>query len=326
MAAVIPEGSVAWGLQLPVQAQSNRFVQPWEVDATVADLAGVVRAAERAGAFYVAVCDHVGVPRPADEQMSAVWYDTIATLGWIAGFTEDVHLLSHVYVLAYRHPMAVAKAFNTLDALSGGRAILGAGAGHLEAEFDMLGVDFARRGAMVEEAVPLIRAAFSESYPVVDFNGYSRRVVDPDTGPDLHEVGSAPRPSRPGGPPIWIGGSSPAAIRRAALLGDGWLPQGPPAMGTRKAIARIRELRAGAGLPDTFDLGVVCEPVHLGDRHDRMPEWTLTGSPDEVAQRLRRYVEIGINQLQVRFTADGAEEYAEQVEAFGSGVAPLLAP
>jgi probable F420-dependent oxidoreductase len=324
MAAIIPGGTTAWGMQLPIQSQSPNFAQPWEIDAGADELAAIVRAADRAGAFYVAVCDHVGIPRPADESMSAVWYDTIATLGWIAGFTDSVRLLSHVYVLAYRHPMMVAKAFATLDNLSGGRAILGAGAGHLESEFAMLGVDFAKRGREMEAAIPLIRSAFAESYPVVDFGPGDADGVDGT--PTHHEVAMAPRPARPGGPPIWVGGSSPAAIRRAAQLGDGWLPQGPPEMGTRAAIAHIHELRRTAGLPEAFDLGVNCEPIHLGESHEGMPEGTLSGGAPQVADRLRRYVSLGINQLQVRFIADDAREYAEQVERFGADVAPLIQP
>jgi len=312
MASIIPNGDTVWGFQLPIQSLSNTFVQPWEVDAGANELAEVVRAADRAGAFYVGVCDHVGIPRPADEMMSSTWYDTIATLGWIAGLTRSVHLLSHVWVLPYRHALSTAKAFCTLDHLSGGRAILGAGAGHLSSEFEMLGVDHAGRGRAVEDAVPLVRAAFMESYPVVEFGG------------ERHEVGMSPRPTRPGGPPIWMGGSSPAAIRRAARLGDGWLPQGPPKMGTRAAIALIREERNKAGLPDRFDMGVNCEPVHLGERREGMAEWTLTGTAEQVAERLRRYHAIGINQLQVRFVADSVGEYCEQVERFGREVAPLL--
>src|SRR5690606_9402467 len=144
------------------------------------------------------------VPRPADEVMSATWYDTIATLGWLAALTSRTHLLSHVYVLPYRHPLATAQSFMTLDHLSGGRAILGAGAGHLESEFTLLGADYAARGRAVEAAIGPIRAAFAEEYPTVGGPGA-------EVG-----VGMAPRPSRPGGPPIWIGGSSKAAITRAA--------------------------------------------------------------------------------------------------------------
>jgi probable F420-dependent oxidoreductase len=301
MAAIIPEGRTVWGFQLPIQSQSTIYVQPWEVDAGTEELAQIVEAAERAGAFYVAVCDHIGIPRPADESMSATWYDTIATLGWIAGITESVHLLSHVYVLPYRHPLMTAKAFSTLDALSDGRAICGVGAGHLEAEFAMLGVDHESRGRDLESALPVLRSAFEESYPVLDIAG------------EPSEVGMSPRPSRAGGPPIWVGGSSPAAIRRAAQLADGWLPQGPPEIGTRGAIARIRELREQAGLPEAFDMGFNCAPVHLDGTNS-----------EEVSEGLARLAERGINQLQLRFTADSAAEYCEQVERFGAEVAPQL--
>ena len=140
MAAIVPAGQVGWGMQLPVQSQSTAFVQPWEADAGPAELARVAVAADRAGAFYVAVCDHIAIPRPLDETMGAVWYDTIATLGWLAAQTESVHLLSHVYVVPYRAPLVTAKAFSTLDLLSGGRAILGVGIGHVERECDAAGV------------------------------------------------------------------------------------------------------------------------------------------------------------------------------------------
>jgi len=312
VAAIIPEGTVAWGLQLPVQSKSTNYAQPWEADAGPADLAAVATAADRAGAFYVAVCDHVAVPRPADEIMSTTWYDTIATLGWLAAQTERVHLVSHVYVLPYRHPLQTAKSFLTLDALSGGRAVLGAGAGHLESEFALLGIDHAGRGRAVEEAVPVIRAAFAEEYPTVGGPGA-------EVG-----VGVAPRPARPGGPPIWIGGSSPAAIRRAAELADGWLPQGPPKEGMRAGISRIRERRAAAGLPEAFDMGVNVEPIHIGEPDFEVPTWTLTGSPATVAEGLAKYRRLGANQWQLRFLGRSSTEVADQIEQFGAEVWPSV--
>lgn len=312
MAAIIPAGEVVWGLQLPVQSKSTNYAQPWEADAGPSDLALVATAADRAGAFYVAVCDHIAVPRPADEVMSSTWYDTIATLGWLAAQTERVHLVSHVYVLPYRHPLQTAKSFMTLDALSGGRAVLGAGAGHLEAEFALLGVDHADRGRAVENAIPVIRAAFAEECPTVGGAGA-------DVG-----VGMAPRPVRPGGPPIWIGGSSPAAMRRAAELADGWLPQGPPKVGMRAGIARIRERRSSAGLPDAFDMGVNIEPIHIGAPDFDVADWTLTGSPAEIAARLSRYLGLGANQWQMRFLGRSSSEVADQIERFGAEVWPLV--
>jgi probable F420-dependent oxidoreductase len=312
VAAIIPPGTAVWGLQLPIQSQSRVYVQDWESGCGPPELADIARAADRAGAFYVGVCDHVAIPGPAVEAMSPVWYDTVATLSWLAALTDRVHLLSHVYVLPYRHPLVVAKAFATLDHLSGGRAILGVGAGHLEAEFRLLGADFGDRGRAVERSIPVLRAVFAEEVPTVG-------------GPGAEAgLGVAPRPARPGGPPVWVGGSSPAAIRRAARLGDGWLPQGPPAMGMRRAIEVIRAERERAGRPEPFDLGVNCEPVHVGDPAFEVPEHTAAGAPEQVAERLRRYPALGVNQLQVRFVARSAAEYCDQLERFGAEVWPLV--
>jgi probable F420-dependent oxidoreductase len=312
MAAIIGTGQTAWGFQLPIQSQSTIYAQPWEAGSGAAELLEITQAADRAGALYVAVCDHVAIPRPSDEAMSAVWYDTVATLSWLGAQTERVGLLSHVFVLGYRHPLVTAKAFNTLDHLTGGRAILGVGAGHLQSEFELLGADFEGRGPALNDAIEVVRAAFSEDYPTVGGPGA-------EVG-----VGMLPRPSRAGGPPIWVGGSSKAAIVRAARLSDGWLPQGPPKMGVKAAIELIHSTRAEAGLPAEFDLGVNCEPVYLGTPSHEVSEWTVVGGADEIAARLRRYVDRGMNQLQVRFTATSASEYAEQVERFGTEVAPLL--
>src|SRR5437764_14956948 len=182
--------TIAFGMQLPIQAQSSVFVEDWERSAGARELSAVAEACDRAGFSYIAVCDHVAIPRSRADAMSTTWYDPIATLGWLAGVTERVRLLSHVYVAAYRHPLQTAKAFATLDALSGGRAILGVGAGHVEEEFDALGVSFADRGRLLDEAIDAVRAAFAD-----EWSG---------------GLGQRPRPLQPGGPPIWVGGSSPA--------------------------------------------------------------------------------------------------------------------
>lgn len=318
MAAVIPRGAVGWGIQLPVQAQSTAFAQPWETTAGPDELVRVVNAAERAGALYVGVCDHIAIPHEQASVMGTTWYDTIAALGWLAARTTTVRLLSHVLVLPYRHPLAVAKAFSTLDVLSGGRMILGVGAGHVEGEFAALGVDFATRGRAVEDGVSLIRQAFAEPFVDVPNRGSG--------GDDVAtvSVGVGPRPVQPGGPPIWIGGSSKVAIRRAALLGDGWLPQGPPKMGTSAAIAFIAETRAEAGLPEAFDIGVNAGPVFVGTPDHDVPGYTMTGSPEQIAERLARLTSKGINQLQFQFQGVDASQMCDQIERFGEQVAPLL--
>ncbi len=161
----IPPDTLVYGMQLPIQSQSTIYAEPWEASAGAAELAAVARAADRNGFWYLAVCDHVAIPRPLDEKMDTSWYDTIATLGWLAGITEHVRLMSHVYVLPYRHPLMTAKAFLTLDELSAGRALLGVGAGHVQAEFELLGVDFEHRGSALDDAIDVVRAAFADEYP-----------------------------------------------------------------------------------------------------------------------------------------------------------------
>jgi probable F420-dependent oxidoreductase len=306
---VVPEGQVAWGIQLPVQAQSTLFAAPWERQAGGDEIAAVAEAADRAGAFTVAVCDHIAIPRDRAEAMSTTWYDTVATLSFIAARTQNVRLLSHVYVAAYRHPLHTANAFATLDTLSKGRVILGVGTGHVEDEFAALGVDFHRRGALLNEAIDAVRAAWENEFvPGID-------------------VGVAPRPVQQPRPPIWVGGSSDAALKRAAERGDGWLPQGTPLSQMPDAVRFIREHRAKTIGDQPIDIGGLSFWLYVGEPPElHVKGKVASGSPDEVAGALRPFVDAGVNHLQVRFPSRDASELCDQLEAFGATVAPLLQP
>ncbi|MEZ5178699.1 MAG: TIGR03619 family F420-dependent LLM class oxidoreductase [Acidimicrobiales bacterium] len=310
MGSVLPAGRLAVGIQLPIQSKSTNYVEPWEEHAGAAELAAVARAADAAGLFYVAVCDHVAIPAEKAPEMSTEWWDTVATLGWLAGITERVRLLSHVYVPAYRHPLAVAKAFSTLDVVSGGRVIMGVGAGHVAGEFEVLGVPFAERGRLLDESIDALRAAFAEDYPTL-----------PGPRWPAADVGQHPRPIQEDGPPIWVGGSSPAAIRRAALRGDGWLPQGPV---TPEIVASIHEQRLAAGRHDAFDIGAFVGPSYVGE-----PDWdlggrALTGSPEKLAHVLGKFSAMGVGHVQIRFRSRSADELVDQIGRFGAEVLPLL--
>lgn len=297
-----------FGMQLPVQAQSKIFAEAWEDAAGAEGLAAIVLACDRVGFDYVGVCDHVAIPQAKADAMSTVWFDSVATLGWLAGITSRVRLLSHVYVAALRHPLATAKAFATLDVLSHGRIVLGVGAGHVADEFALLGADFAKRGQATDVAVDGIRRAFTDEYAWVD--------------PTLGAFGQRPRPVQPGGPPIWIGGSSPAALRRAADRGDGWLPQGTTKADMPTAIASIVARRDDAGRTGPFTFGAIARPFFLGDPGS---EWdlgraTLAGGTDRIAAEVAEYEAMGVDILQVRFRSRSAAEYVEQVERFAAEV------
>lgn len=158
MAALTPPGDWTYGIQLPIQTLTRTLVDPWEDDATVADLVTIARTADTNGYGFVGVCDHIAIPdNDYAANMTTTWYDTVATLSYLAAHTETTRLLSVVLIAAYRHPLATAKAFGTLDHLSNGRAILGVGAGHVKAEFDALGVDFGTRGKRLDETIDAVR-------------------------------------------------------------------------------------------------------------------------------------------------------------------------
>ncbi|MEU3909667.1 LLM class F420-dependent oxidoreductase [Streptomyces goshikiensis] len=313
MARVFAEGRLEYGMQLPIQSQSTIYAEPWEATATAADLAGVARAADRAGFGYLATCDHVAIPRRLAGPMSTVWYDPVATLSFLAGITERVRLLSHVAIVGLRHPLISAKQYATLDHLSGGRLILGVGAGHVQEEFEVLGIDFARRGALLDETLDALRAALGpEEYPRFEGELFAFR-----------DLGQLPRPAQPR-IPVWVGGSSPAALRRAAVRGDGWLPQGDPRERIPARIARIRELRQAAGVTAPIEIGAITEPLYVGE-----PGWdtgrrALTGKAEALAESLRAYKALGVDQIQVRFRSRDRAELTDQITAFGDGVAPLL--
>ncbi|MEU9011014.1 LLM class F420-dependent oxidoreductase [Streptomyces sp. NPDC048479] len=300
-------------MQLPIQSQSTIYAEPWETGAGAEDLAEIARVADRAGFAYLASCDHVAIPRRLAGAMSTVWYDPVATLSYLAGITERVLLLSHVAVVGLRHPLLSAKQYATLDHLSGGRLILGVGAGHVQEEFEALDVDFAARGPVLDETIDALRAALGpEEYPEFAGERFS-----------FSGLGQRPRPVQRR-IPIWVGGSSPAAVRRAAVRGDGWLPQGDPRGKLPAQIARLKTLREEAGVTDPIEIGAITEPLYVGE-----PDWdtgrrTLTGKPDALAESLRAYAAMGVHQIQVRFRSRSRTELTDQMAAFAADVAPHL--
>lgn len=300
---IIDEGDFVYGIQLPVQAQSTIFVAEWEATAGPDELLAMARTADEAGFFYIAVCDHVAIPERLAPAMSTTWYDTVATLGFLAAATERVRLLSHIYVLGYRPAAMSAHAFATLDHLSKGRVILGVGAGHVPEEFELLGADFEQRGRVLDERIDQVKLHLTHEF--------------------VDGFGSSPRPVQEPRPPIWVGGSAPASIRRAARRGDGWLPQGTPLAELPAAVALLREEREKAGIASPCAVGSIAAFYYLGE-----PDWdcgpTVSGSAERIADDAKAWRAAGVDHLQVRFRSRSVEEQCEQMARFGAEVAPLL--
>ena len=171
------------------------------------------RLAEALGYDFAMISDHVAVTPEIAAQYPAPLYDPFVTLAWLAGLTKRIELGTTVTILPYRHPLQTARMAANIDQLSGGRFILGTGVGWAKQEFAVLGVPFEHRGALTNEYLDVIRKCWMNE--IVSYQG---RWISFD------EVHTAPRPLRAPHPPIWVGGSSAAAIRRAVRFGDAWHP------------------------------------------------------------------------------------------------------
>jgi probable F420-dependent oxidoreductase len=217
----------------------------------------MAQAIERAGLDACYITDH---PAPPAKWLQGGGHDALdpfAGLTFVAAVTTKLKLHTNLIVLPYRNPFMTAKSAATLDVLSAGRLILGVGVGYLRGEYEALGADFEGRGARMDEAIAVMKQAWSGEPVVAE-------------GAAFKAAGILPRPlpiQRPH-PPIWVGGNSERAMRRAVELCDGWSPffvAGPMSKGVRTdeissledfraKIDRLRAMREAAGRETPFDI------------------------------------------------------------------------
>jgi probable F420-dependent oxidoreductase len=234
--------------------------------------------------------------------------DIIVALSTFASATERIMLGAGIVLLPLRHPSVVAKEFASLDYVSGGRVILGVGVGGESAkDFEAVGVPVRERGARTDEAMRALRALFGESPASFAGRFFSFEGIEIE-----------PRPAQAGGPPLWVGGRSEAAIRRAATLGDGWIPIW---------VSPARFARGLEGLPAHVTPAVTL-PAHVGPKrrlyeHLRaryagdftehvVDRYCVAGTADECAARVREYVDAGARHIVFNILElDDAERLAE---------------
>jgi probable F420-dependent oxidoreductase len=203
----------------------------------------LARSLEEIGYDHIDVFDHVVMGWPVDGRPAGPYnpampiLEALMTLAHIAAVTSRVTLGTEVLVLPQRQPALVAKQVSTLDTLSGGRVRLGVGVGWQASEYEALGVDFATRGAQMDEAIALLRAYWGDEKVSCEGAHYRASAMSME-----------PKPPQGRRLPIWVGGSSPVALRRAGRLGDGWLASRvSDADGARRAIDAIRRHAEEAG-------------------------------------------------------------------------------
>ena len=296
-----------YSLGLPVHK-----VDPVGEWCTAEAIGEMARAAEGAGMDAVNVTDH---PLPDAKWLSRGGHHTLdpfVALTVAAAVTSRVRLQTNLVILAYRNPFLSAKAIATLDAVSGGRVVVGTGAGYLRSEFAALGVEFDERNDLTDEAIDAMRAAWSGE--VFSFAGAHFTAEN---------ALALPRPVQQPGPPIWIGGNSNRAIRRAVERGDGWLPMPSPAQATKllrtPPLETVDDLRARIGyLRDhcekvgrTEPVDIVFMPIGVDMFRDTLPE------AGPLVEHVHELTEAGVTALTITLPAPSRAAWLESVEWWG---------
>ncbi len=238
--------------------------------------------AEGLGYHLVMISDHVAITPDVQAQYPAPFYDPFITLAWLAGTTRKMELGTTVTILPYRHPLQTARIAANLDQLSGGRFILGVGVGWAKEEFEALGVPFERRGALANEYLAAIKTCWTN-----DVAGYQGRFVS------FQNVHTAPRPARTPHPPIWVGGRSDGALRRAVRYGDAWHPINIRVAWLKdEGLPRLREIANTEGAP----VPALCPRINLRLTGSRLPDdqrLAGQGTLDQVRSDLEALASLG---------------------------------
>jgi probable F420-dependent oxidoreductase len=251
------------------------------------------------------------------------YLEPLAMLGCLARVTRRARLGTSVLVIPYRHPLVTAKTLATIDQLSGGRVILGAGVGWLREEFEALGAPpFEERGPVTDEYLRFMRATWTTD-PV----SFSGRYVS------VSNVHALPKPAQAGGIPVWIGGHTDAAVRRAATLGDGWHPIAlrPPGLLFPDAYAkRVKQIEAWAREagrdPSAITLSVRV-PMEVRPKRLKPPAGErplFQGTADQVIADIRAYADAGVTHFVWDFTNQDLRLVLENLERFAQEVRPKL--
>jgi len=202
-----------FGLGMPALITYPPVMSRWEPEASGADILRIARKADELGFDWLTVPEHIVIPDEMLEIMGPRYPEGLTAAAVLAGATHHVSMLTYILVLPYRNPVMLAKQIATLDWLSGGRITLGTAAGHMEREFELLAVPYHERGARTDEFLLAMKELWTSGHP-----SFSGKFVNFD------RVVFEPKPVQKPHPPLLIGGNSKAAMRRAANIGDGWLP------------------------------------------------------------------------------------------------------
>ena len=293
-------------------------------------LADIAKQGDRLGFYCMVMPDHILQPNQVDstypysltgdilaagQSGDGEWPEQITTLAYLAGVTERIRLVTSVMIIPYRNPILTAKMLSTLDMLSKGRLILGAGVGWMEEEFELLDAPpFAERGAVTNEYLRAFIELWTKDNP--KFEG---KYVN------FSDITFLPKPVQKPYPPIWIGGQSKPAIRRAAQIGDCWHPVGaipaaplePEELAENLVLLRDYAEKAGRD-PSTIQVSVKAPLYDAGDSSG--PRRRFTGSADAVRQDVQTYSDVGVTHLIFDFRTGEPKQTEDRMARFADEV------
>ena len=293
-------------------------------------LADIAKQGDRLGFYCMVMPDHILQPNQVDstypysltgdilaagQSGDGEWPEQVTTLAWLAGITERIRLVTRVMIIPYRNPILTAKMLSTLDMLSKGRLILGAGVGWMEEEFELLDAPpFAERGAVTNEYLQ----AFIELWTKDDPKFEGKYV-------NFSDITFLPKPVQKPYPPIWIGGQSKPAIRRAAQIGDCWHPVGaipaaplePEELAENLVLLHQYAEKAGRD-PAAIQVSVKAPLYDAGDSSG--PRRRFSGSSDEVRQDIQTYSDVGVTHLIFDFRTGDPKQTEDRMARFSEEV------
>jgi probable F420-dependent oxidoreductase len=297
--------------------------------ATPDTMARIAIEGEALGYGYLTLSDHVVIPKdiharyPYSEtgefpgKAATEWQEQLTAAMFLAAKTSRLRVHTSVMVVPHRPAVLAAKILSTIDVFSGGRLSVGCGAGWMKEEFAALGAPpFEARGAVTDEYLQAFRELWTKDEP--RFEGRYVRFAD---------IVFAPKPVQLPHPPLWVGGESGPAMRRAARFGDGWYPIGGNPQHPldtlpryREAIERVRHLAADAGRdPASIRFGYRCQR-HGGAAEPRL----FAGTPAEIAADLRAFRDLGVEMVDFSFAAATAEATIDNMRRFRDEVIASL--
>ncbi|MDA0769245.1 MAG: TIGR03619 family F420-dependent LLM class oxidoreductase [Chloroflexi bacterium] len=237
---------------------------------------------EALGYHLIMTSDHIAITPDVQGRYPAPFYEPISLLGWMAGVTTKIEIGTTVIIVPYRNPVETARALANVDQLSGGRLIFGVGIGWAQGEFDVLKVPFKQRGAITNEYLEAIKLLWTQ-----DVASYQGKHIS------FEDIHTAPRPVRSPHPPIWVGGPSEAAMRRAVRYGDGYHPiRIRMDWFKNEGIPRLKAIADEEGRP----MPSLCPRVRLRIMGSDLPDDQRIvgeGSVDQIRRDMAQLEELG---------------------------------